>query len=684
MYKNLKFVIAAFGAALLMGCGGGGGGGDGGGGGGTVSLGGIASKGFLIGATVQAYEVKSDGSLVALGESGITNANGGYTLPSLPVTSNPVIVQVTANSTTTMLDETLPLVGGKFQLGVAPAVGTVMRSYVTDLTVGNTVYITPFSEMAVSAAGSANTAGKLDAASLFAARDMLTATLGFDPFKTQPVNADAIGLSTDQSELILLLTAVAKSAALLAPTCTDDPSGMQCAMKAITDAATLVKDSVSGNYSLSTPTLLNQIINDAVIAVKSDATITNPQLTNVNITAAATSDAIDPVASANRASMESFIEIMRTGFKTASESITLGANEADARIAALAIDIAANSTTVSQAAFNNCDASSGTLLCTSGNGTTFTQVSTGSYNYSYSTTDTNVTGTFSANADTSSGTLAASVTASVVKKIAAVKVMDLDFQLSGSGLSEPLTNFSLAITKLNAKVYGNTVTNGTQKYESLIFDETSISSTDGGDTIKITSPFSITTSDGDSFIANINDLSVVKIQTQSAPVAYKFFPKIIDISMQALSASTNLFSVDLNCVADYKNFNPSSANSYGGIESLASYTLIGCDSIGTLSNNVSIRATETQSSYENGAVGIKLTSNNNWLNVSANLVRVVNGRDYLLPNPNEITVTSSGDYSASITDQQGDFSGKVFKGTTQIGTVTNGIMYVNGIIVSLF
>ena len=87
---------------------------------GSLSISGVAAKGALIGADVQAYEVVN-GVLVAYGSPVKTNSDGGYTLSNLPATTNPVVVKVIVNSSTTMRDETQPPgADGKFPLASSP------------------------------------------------------------------------------------------------------------------------------------------------------------------------------------------------------------------------------------------------------------------------------------------------------------------------------------------------------------------------------------------------------------------------------------------------------------------------------------------------------------------------------------------------------------------------------------
>ena len=114
---------------------------------GSLSISGVAAKGAFIGAYVQAYEVVN-GLLVAIGSPVQTDTDGSYTISSLSSTTNPIVVKVITNTSTTMRDETqAPGSDGKFPLASnAPAVGTEMRTALSSLDTSTEVHmvILPF------------------------------------------------------------------------------------------------------------------------------------------------------------------------------------------------------------------------------------------------------------------------------------------------------------------------------------------------------------------------------------------------------------------------------------------------------------------------------------------------------------------------------------------------------------
>jgi hypothetical protein len=179
--KNLKLVsLVAAGLLALVGCGGGGGGGASPS---SVQLSGSAAKGILIGADVMVYSLaggkKGDQPLA----TGKTLADGTYSL-NVPQTNDPVLIEVTANANTTMLDETKPLVNGKYPAEKAPA-NLTLTSFATDVSQLTHIQVNPFTTMAVDIA---KKNGGYARDNLIASQDIVTITSGVNPFFLVPVD----------------------------------------------------------------------------------------------------------------------------------------------------------------------------------------------------------------------------------------------------------------------------------------------------------------------------------------------------------------------------------------------------------------------------------------------------------------------------------------------------------------
>lgn len=229
----IKLMFPTLAMTLLAACGGGGGGG------GvapipTFSVTGSAAKGILKMADVQAYELVS-GVLVQYGSPTTTDNSGAYTL-KLTSTTNPLIIKITANTRSKMLDETT-VVSGKFVEINAPS-DLVLRSMIPDLTAPADVQANPFTEMAIAGAlaatDSSGAAVTLTRDVLLISKEAIKTQYGINPFALKAVDADSTTATTDQKKLMTLLTGVAKSAkddSVCSTTCQVTKLGANAAIK---------------------------------------------------------------------------------------------------------------------------------------------------------------------------------------------------------------------------------------------------------------------------------------------------------------------------------------------------------------------------------------------------------------------------------------------------------------------
>jgi hypothetical protein len=193
--RNL-FALAAS-TLLLAACGGGGGGGSP-----DFVVDGTAAKGRIHNATVEARTVTSSGveSTTVLGSA--TTVNGTYKLRFAGPPSQPYVIRVIANAGTTHDDE----VRGSQPL---PA-GFTMRAAVVPPSVGNIVVnVTPFTEMAVTAAE--NAGGGISVANVQQANLTVGSLLGLDSAHDLPsiepkTTSDAS--TPDEQRLAVMLAAV--------------------------------------------------------------------------------------------------------------------------------------------------------------------------------------------------------------------------------------------------------------------------------------------------------------------------------------------------------------------------------------------------------------------------------------------------------------------------------------------
>jgi len=195
--KAVKTALSVAALSVLVACGGGGSGDD------TdsvtgVSLSGVAAKGLLKQAIVTAYAVNNDGSRGSVLATGRTLDNGTYTLTGLP-TGQVILVEITADSTTRMVDEannnTAVQVPSNFRIRAA----TVLED--TGGEGSNSLQITPFSEMAVAKAEDAggltedNVEGANQDIRLYLGYDVLAEAPDFNEDGTAPENGAALMLA---------------------------------------------------------------------------------------------------------------------------------------------------------------------------------------------------------------------------------------------------------------------------------------------------------------------------------------------------------------------------------------------------------------------------------------------------------------------------------------------------------
>ena len=209
MHKRVTAGLAA--VSILAACGGGGGGDSStqqpAGTTATVSLSGVAAKGLMANAEVNVHAVKADGSIDPVGLLALpvlTQADGGYTLSFTGNKDQPYVVKVTATANTTHADE----VTGQAQ--PLPA-GFTMRALLVPAASGSvstSATVTPFSEMAVSAAVKA---GGVTASNVTQALSTVSQLLGFDPRSVAVVTSVA-NATPEQQKLAVMLASVSQLA----------------------------------------------------------------------------------------------------------------------------------------------------------------------------------------------------------------------------------------------------------------------------------------------------------------------------------------------------------------------------------------------------------------------------------------------------------------------------------------
>ena len=661
----MKTVITLFvvlTSMFLAGCGGGGGGGSASTSSSTtVSLDGIGSKGLFANADVQAYEVVG-GQLVSLGSSTKTGSDGSYSLTGLRTTSNPVVVKLTVNAATTMLDETSVGADGKFTVSAnSPPVGTEIRSTLPDLTTNSEAHITPFTEMAVAAAASS---GTLNSASLLAGRQMVMDTLGLNPFTIKPVNANAT-MSTDQAKMMLLLTSVAQDAKTA---CTGDPSGVTCAVKRLTDQATLTKGT-DGNFAPQSAAALKTKIDSNITNVKTEITagrISGTFANNVkNQTISTTAPtSVNPTTAASMASLEGFVNSFRTGFNKTANSISTLAKATQTRTKDIVLKTMNGTASNIDAALRNCLSSQG-LVCAAGS--TFTKVSENNYSFSGKSLDSSmdISGTISGSYVSSTGALSLNLSQVYKKSNTQTKLFEVNSTSSGTGIYADSNSVSLTLTKLDLIGYDTTA--GSSKWVKLDLSGTTFSVSEATKTFSLNGGLMVITNEGDSFSGTLS-ASGKKIRSAPNSSTFDWAADTAALSVTAKSANTLVLGFSVDATNDLTNYYPKLAESSNNVQK-------GTFNLTTqFTDSTKIVLTGSKSNLSDKLISITVTTDSSWVSASGTLTSQPNGAEDAI-NSDGLTVTSSGSYSAVI---KKGVTSNLMKGTTKVGEIKSDGWYVDG------
>lgn len=690
MSKKLLATVAALGGALLTACGGGSSSStsvaD-------VSLGGSFSKGLYANADVQAYEVIA-GALVAIGSKVQTNANGEYTLTLKP-TSNPVVIEMTTNASTTMLNE----VDGTQP---TPKLGTKMRTMLGELTTSMPeVHGNPFTEMAIE--GAKNSPTGLTPASLAASKALVQDLTGIDPFSTKPVGDVNAAMNPNQEKLMTLMSALMLDAQNTKAGCAIDPTtGVACLLTTLNSKATLTTDN-TGAFKFATPptdsgasdglkTLLNSKItnlgNDGTAAANSMAAKMRTKTAVVSLGNA--TQALTATDVLYRQGLDSFLQAMRGGFNQAEAAIKSRADAAKLRIDQVLLENAGGGLEILDDAMNQCTSTSGTLSCATGVGSIFTADSNG-YTFTYDMTIDGLrapmsgpavyrySGTIASSYSDTTGIGGATITANKVLIASSKKLSDLNIVFHGSGIKQDSLSGSVVLDAMDIKAYDQA--NGSSKWAKISLAGASLSGTRPSvgavGTLTLVAPLVFTTSDGDSVSGKLNSLVAKEKIINSPSVGDKRgYPVSVDISLDAAVHEGALFGLGLVASQDIATYNPdlpSTANNQKNGNVLLTFKL---------ADNVAVAMTVSKSTYDKTAVGVKITSNGNWINLSGKTKRTNLAVDEESMD-GDIVVTSSGVYTANLRKSSGEIQGEIYKGTLQIGEVVNGIVKAGGVEISL-
>ena len=465
LFSTVRVLSSASMLALLAACGGGGGGGSPN----SVSLSGTAGKGLLISADVKAYEIIGGKQSTTPWASTTTSNVGAYELKGSP-SSNPIVVVVTTNSNTKMLDESQPQSDGTFKQIAAP-LDLKLRSFIETLTQNDTVQVNSLTESAVALANSAkNSSGStigLTKESLLAAKQFAQqmAPDGVNPF-TASLPAKTSDLNDDK---------VAKMGVMMAGLMTSVTTdcSVQCQVEKLSkDVPMTISSDGKGSITdaqaaaIQTQKLALLTAGQTVLASKSTelgtlATTVN-SIASTTIAAATSSSVGSSTATASTYetvnSVQGFVRTLRESLKTSETKLKSAQTALETKYQKLTIQGLENLSGIVNTVANDCINNKTTFSCSASTGSNTTWVASGagwqgtgktSAGYTISGFVSGTLGTNSINASISNVTIKLGD-----KTVAELQKLDVSGVRTMSGEVETSGNLQLGGT---VKAYDTTV-----------------------------------------------------------------------------------------------------------------------------------------------------------------------------------------------------------------------------------
>jgi len=272
------------------------------------------------------------------------------------------------------------------------------------------------------------------------------------------------------------------------------------------------------------------------------------------------------------------------------------------------------------------------------------------------------------------------------------KVSELSMVLSGTGLKDGSTSGNVTISTLKFKVYDQAA--NSSKWAQAALSGISLSATKTNTannlgTATLTAPLAVTSSDGDNISGNLT-ANIKDICTNGAtPCIKRSHATNIAATFSGTLKEGAIVAFTINVSQTVAGFGETGYHPY--IENSTSNPINGTVSFSmTFADDVTIALTETLTGWNSSNLGVNFTSNGTTLYMTA---KGKNQTDYTNAQvlDGDIVVTSNGGiYNAKVregTDHKG--AGEVYQGTTQIGNIAGGVLYLretngsNGRIISL-
>jgi len=272
------------------------------------------------------------------------------------------------------------------------------------------------------------------------------------------------------------------------------------------------------------------------------------------------------------------------------------------------------------------------------------------------------------------------------------KVSELSMVLSGTGLKDGSTSGNVTINTLTFKAYDQAA--NSSKWAQVALSGISLSATKTNTannlgTATLTAPLAVTSSDGDNIsgklTANIKDICT----NGATPCIKRSHATNIAATFSGTLKEGAIVAFTINVSQTIAGFGESGYHPYS--ENSASNPINGTASFSmTFADDVTIALTETLTGWNSSNLGVNFTSNGTTLYMTATGKNASVGTNKQVLE-GDITVTSTGAYNAKLREssQNHTTQGEVYQGTTQIGNIAGGVLYLreangsNGRIISL-
>lgn len=690
--------LIVVGAWILTGCGGGAPS--------TVQLSGTAAKGILIGANVSAYVLTNGQKGSSPLATTLTKADGSYTLDILP-TNNPVLIEVRANATTMMLDET-QLDGDKFKKVKAP-INLVMRSFALEPNKLTNVRVNPFTEMAVAVAEGT---GSLTLNSLIAGQQMaeLAAPEGVNPFTQTPVsNPEA--MNDDQLKFALLNAGLLSSVV--------DSCDLQCQIEKLSEGVMIT---LQANGQADWDKMVTKAVMDKkkvlVEAGSTSLQVNSEKSTDLKTIAASLSLSIEKalenpnggttqkpeeVIAAN--GLQGFIDAMRDGFNLTESRLLKLEDELDQRYKNVTLEGVSYIGSLLDEISEACTNDEEKLVCTSGLSRGFKWTPDGAEAFNWVSTSDNDgrTSIGKVVGSIKNGVETLTVNGRIVKdgknlvtmtgvEISLLQNGDDDFRATLNGTLQAMDSKDLVVTLNFEGLDAKSVPRSNSQLTDLTFK--------GG--------LSIEASNGDKLTGSV-DLTFVevsrKVFNESDNDYFENNDQFITygvINLKAVTATANVLALDVTLKTSMPDYTkPESNENYETSDGTVKLALT--DSLFlTFTEKSSQWDTVSQvASIKSGTSEIQLTAEfkagatGKWCLWSggggSSAVPVVDGGAfsasggvYRCASELKLISTNANPYNATLISVDGKTVGDVFLGLTKVGEFVNGSLTINGIEVSIY